>query len=70
MSASSASCSDLAKTVGPIARACGTNSSGGRRLATVTSMLLRAKARASAWPIRFNPVELADWLSVRQIRAK
>jgi hypothetical protein len=53
--ASSASRSDLATTVGPIARACGANASGGRRLATVTSTLLRAKAWASAWPILPNP---------------
>jgi hypothetical protein len=46
VSASSASRSDLATTVGPIARACGANSSGSRRLATVTSMFLRAKAWA------------------------
>src|SRR6202140_994900 len=38
VSASSASRSDLATTVGPIARACDANASGGRRLATVTSM--------------------------------
>ena len=55
MSASSASRSDLATTVGPIARACGANASGGRRLATVTSMFLRAKAWARAWPILPNP---------------
>src|ERR1700723_459867 len=54
-SASSASRSDLATTVGPIARACGANASGGRRLATVTSMFLRAKAWARAWPILPNP---------------
>src|SRR6202045_3156822 len=45
----------LATTVGPIARACGANASGGRRLATVTSMFLRAKAWAKAWPIVPNP---------------
>src|ERR1700689_3934202 len=45
----------LAATVGPIARACGANVSGGRRLATVTSMFLRAKAWARAWPILPNP---------------
>src|SRR5450755_4314645 len=55
VSASSASRSDFATTVGPIARACGANASGGRRLATVTSMLLRAKAWARAWPILPNP---------------
>ena len=55
VSASSASRSDLATTVGPIARACGANASGGRRLATVTSMFLRAKAWARAWPILPNP---------------
>src|SRR6185437_10936735 len=55
VSASSASRSDLATTVGPIARASGANASGGRRLATVTSMFLRAKAWASAWPILPNP---------------
>ena len=38
VSASSASRSDLATTVGPIARACGANASGGRRLATATLM--------------------------------
>src|ERR1700756_122048 len=54
--ASSASCSDFATTVGPIARACGANASGGRRLATVTSMFLRAKAWARAWPILPNPI--------------
>jgi hypothetical protein len=47
-SASSASRSDLATTVGPIARACGANVPAGRRLATVTSMFLRAKAWARA----------------------
>ena len=36
VSASRASCSDLATTVGPIARASGANSSGCRRLATLT----------------------------------
>jgi hypothetical protein len=34
VSASSASRRDLATTVGPIARACGANASGSRRLAT------------------------------------
>ena len=53
MSASSASRSDLATTVGPIGRASVANASGPRRLATVTSMFLRAKARA--WPILPNP---------------
>src|SRR4051795_9682395 len=56
VSASNASRSDLATTVGPIARACGANASGARRLATVTSMFLRAKAWASAWPILPNPI--------------
>jgi hypothetical protein len=55
VSASSASCSDLATTVGPIARACGANASGGRRLATVTLMFLRENAWARAWPILPNP---------------
>jgi len=53
--ASTAFCSDLATTLGPIARACGANASGGRRLATVTLMFLRAKAWARAWPILPNP---------------
>jgi hypothetical protein len=54
VSASSTSRSDLATTVGPIARACGVNASGGRRLATVTSMFLRATAwaRSNAAPGR------------------
>jgi hypothetical protein len=56
VSASSASRSDLAVTVGPIARACGAKASGGRRLAMVTSMFLRAKAWARAWPILPNPI--------------
>ena len=43
VSASSASRSDLATTVGPIARACGANASGGRRLATVTFDVLTGK---------------------------
>ncbi len=34
---------------------CGANSSSNRRLATVTSILLRAKAWARAWPIFPNP---------------
>ena len=51
VSASTASCSDLGTIVGPIARACGANASGDRRLATDTSMFLRAKARARAWPL-------------------
>src|SRR5258708_2291099 len=55
VSALSASRSDLATTVGPIARACGANASGGRRLATATSMFLRAKAWARAWPTAPNP---------------
>jgi hypothetical protein len=55
VSASSASRSDLATTVGPIARACGANASGGRRLATATLMFLRAKARARARPTAPNP---------------
>jgi hypothetical protein len=55
VSASTAFSRDLATTVGPIARACGANASGGRRLATVTSTLLRAKAWARAWPILPNP---------------
>ena len=55
MSASSAFRSDLAMIVDPISRACGANASGGRRLATVTSMFLRAKARARAWPILPKP---------------
>ncbi len=42
VSARSASRSDLATTVGPLARACGANASGNWRLATVTSMFLRA----------------------------
>ncbi len=48
VSASSASRSDWATTVGPIAWACGSSASGDRRLATVTSMFLRAKAWARA----------------------
>src|ERR1700683_5277328 len=55
VSASSASPSDVATTVDPIARARGANASGGRRLVTVTSMFLRAKAWARAWPIFPNP---------------
>ena len=55
VSASSASRSDLATTVDPIARASGANASGGRRLATVTLIFLRAKAWARAWPILPNP---------------
>src|SRR5580658_10508836 len=55
VSAASASRSDRATTVGPIARACSANASGARRLATVTSMFLRAKAWARAWPILPNP---------------
>src|ERR1700722_13303072 len=55
VSAASASRSDLATTVGPIARACGANASGCRRLATLTSIFLRAKAWAKAWPILPNP---------------
>jgi predicted dinucleotide-binding enzyme len=41
---------DLAKELGfaPVKRACGANASGSRRLGTVTSMFLRAKAWARA----------------------
>ncbi len=46
----------LGTTVGPIARACVANASGGRRLVTVRSMFLRAKVRARAWPIFPNPI--------------
>jgi len=45
-----ASRSDLATTVGSIARGYGANAPGGRRPATVTSMFLRAKGWARAWP--------------------
>src|SRR3546814_1352974 len=56
VAAASASRSDLATTVGPIARAGGANAAGGRRLATVTAMAVRAKGWASAWPILPNPM--------------
>lgn len=45
VSASTASCSDLATTVGPISRACDSNSSGDRRLATVTCIFCERRPR-------------------------
>src|ERR1700722_2824300 len=56
MSALTASASFLGMIVGPIAAAAGAKLCGSRVVATDTSMSLRAKALARAWPILPKPI--------------
>src|SRR5436305_1750632 len=64
--ASSASASDWALIVGPISRARGQSDSGGRLLATATSMFLRANSRATARHSHQKRVGISD--EARQYR--